>query len=389
MKILFVAEKYPPTVGGGETHLHQLAEGLAARGHDVTVLTERTAAVDMQGYRSGAVTVKEVTGLEAACARFDCKEALSALHAGFSEDTYDVVHVINYVPALLTSLIREAVPGRLVVSLFETLIPGSRVFDLWGEWGIESALRQGLTASLRPDLHICGSQNYDDWIREAGFTEPSAVVTFGTPLEEFSPTPEQREKVRARLGLEDRKVLFIPARPVPRKRIEDAMSALARVVEVVPEATLLLTAPTGRSNSVYVEKLEQHARDLQLDGHVMWLEGLGWQDMPDLYAACDAVVMPSAHESWGIALTEAMASRRPVVTTDIKGHWEVVDDERTGLLFQPQDVDTLSRAMTRVLTEDVSDMVARAFDEAHARFSIEACVGGHERAYESLMEAGA
>jgi glycosyltransferase involved in cell wall biosynthesis len=386
MKILFVAEKYPPTVGGGETHLHQLAEGLAARGHDVTVLTEPTDQADPHGYRSGTVRIREVTGLAAACERFDCKDAVTALHAAFTQDRYDVVHVINYVPAILTSLLRPVVPGRLVVSLFETLIPGTRVFDLWKEWGVEASLRQGLSATLRPDLHVCGSQNYEDWVREAGFTEPSVVVTFGTDLTAFAPTDEQRAATRADLGLDGRQVLFIPARPVPRKRIEDAITALARILPSVPDACLLLTAPTGRSNQAYCTELDRLTHSHGLDDHVTWVEGLGWQDMPALYAACDAVVMPSAHESWGIALTEAMASRRPVVTTDIKGHWEVVDDERTALLYQPGDVDTLAKALTRVLTDDVSDMVERAHQEALARFSVEACVLGHERAYDQVRD---
>jgi hypothetical protein len=41
VKILLAAEKYPPVVGGGETHVHRLAECLAARGHELTVVTRR------------------------------------------------------------------------------------------------------------------------------------------------------------------------------------------------------------------------------------------------------------------------------------------------------------------------------------------------------------
>jgi glycosyltransferase involved in cell wall biosynthesis len=388
MKIQFIAEKYPPVVGGGETHLHQIAEGLAHRGHDVTVVTESVPDTpEARAYRRGQVSVQEISGLAAACQRFDCQQALPSLLAELTRDEFDIVHVINYVPALLISLIRSQVSGRLVVSLFETLVPGTRVFDLWRDWPLELALQHGLTANLRPDLHLCGSLTYQSWVRDAGFTERSVVVPFGTPLESFTGDASARQAWREAHGLDDAAIVLVPARPVPRKRFEDAIAAVATVRRSLPNVRLVLTAPTGRSNPEYVSYLEKVTEDLGMAESVHWVHALAWQDMPRLYAAADAVVLPSSHESWGIALTEGMASRRPVITTDIEGHWEVVSHERTGLLYPPLDVDALAAALLRVLTTDVSDMVERAHAEAVTRFSIEACVEGHERAYASLLAA--
>jgi glycosyltransferase involved in cell wall biosynthesis len=388
MKIQFVAEKYPPVVGGGETHLHQIAEGLAARGHDVTVVTEKVPdTAEARAYRGGRVNVREITGLTAACQRFDCQEALPNLIAEFDRDEPDIVHVINYVPALLTSLIRPKVPGHLVVSLFETLVPGTRVFDLWSNWELELTLQHGLAANLRPDLHLCGSGTYQSWIRDAGFTEPSVVVPFGTELEHFTGDAAQRDTWRKTHGLEDATIVLVPARPVPRKRFEDVITALMQVRRTVPNACAVLTAPAGRSNLEYIARLRTVTEDLGMTDAVHWVTDLTWQDMPQLYAAADAVVMPASHESWGIALTEGMASRRPVITTDIEGHWEVVSHERTGLLYPPTDVDALAAALIRVFTTDVSGMVERAYTEAVSRFSVDACVAGHERAYTDLLAA--
>ncbi|KOG58355.1 hypothetical protein ADK38_42870, partial [Streptomyces varsoviensis] len=187
MRILLIAEKYPPVVGGGETHVHQLAEGLAERGNEVTVLTEAVpSGPERDRYRTGKVTVREITGLVAACQRLDCKDAVEALHAEVANTEADVVHVFNYVPALLLSWLRPAVTTKLAVSLFETFVPGVRVFDLWSNWELERALQRGLVAGLHPDLHICGSQAYQRWLREAGFTEPAQVVEFGTDLSVFT-----------------------------------------------------------------------------------------------------------------------------------------------------------------------------------------------------------
>lgn len=388
MKILFIAEKYPPVVGGGETHLHQIAEGLAGRGHDVTLVTEAVPpGPESRTYRQGRVRVREISGFAAACQQFDCKDALENLLAEFAGTPSDIVHVINYVPALLTSLLRPQVPGKLVVSLFETLVPGVRVFDLWRNWDLELTLQHGLAANLRPDLHLCGSGTYQSWVRDAGFTEPSVVVPFGTELEHFTGDPALRVAWRKAHGLTDAAIVLVPARPVPRKRLEDAIAAVAKVRQSLPQACLVLTTPVGRSNDAYVADLRKFTNDIGMTDAVRWVSGLSWQDMPALYAAADAVVLPSSHESWGIALTEGMASRRPVITTDIEGHWEVVSHERTGLLYPPLDTSALAAALTRVLTTDVSDMVERAYDEAMTRFSVAACVAGHEQAYQALLSA--
>ncbi|MEI5100652.1 glycosyltransferase family 4 protein [Streptomyces sp. PmtG] len=386
MRISLIAEKYPPVVGGGETHVHQLAEGLALAGHDVTVVTEAApAGAERDLYRTGKVTVTEVTGLVDACQRLDCKDAVEQLHAELTGTDADIVHVFNYVPALLTSWLRPSVRGKLVVSLFETFVPGVRVFDLWANYPLERALQRGLVDNLRPDLLLCGSRAYERWYREAGFTEPATVVEFGTDLTAFGSLPEARARWRAEHGLDDEPVFLVPARPVPRKRIEDAIAALAALRATHPEARLVLTAPTGRSNSGYVDGLVQQAEDLGVERHVIWEEGLSWQDMPALYAASDAVVLPSSHEGWGIALNEAMASGRPVITTDVEGHDEVVTHERTGLLYRPGDVAALAEAMRTVLDTDTTALVERARAEALDRFSIDAVVRNHIRAYASLL----
>ncbi|KOV35579.1 hypothetical protein ADK60_08940 [Streptomyces sp. XY431] len=388
MKILLVAEKYPPIVGGGETHLHQLAEGLAARGHEVTVVTETVPpGPERDAYRTGAVRVVEVDGLIDACQRLDGKQAVASLYREFTASDADVVHVFNYVPALLTTWLRSAVRGRLVVSLFETHMPGIRVFDLWGDYDLERTLQRSLVDNLRADLMVAGSQAYRRWALDAGFEDRDIhVVEFGTDLGRFTEDAEGRAAWRARHGVADGDTVFlVPARPVPRKCIEDAVAALAVVAKSHPGARLVLTAPTARSNDAYVDGLRDQAERLGVADRIIWEYGLAWQDMPGLFAAADAVVLPSSHEGFGIALVEGMAARRPVITSDVEGHDEVIDDGRTGFRYPPQDVAALAGRMTTVIEQDMRQLVDEARAEARRRFSSEAVVAGHERAYEAAL----
>ncbi|MFI1885951.1 glycosyltransferase family 4 protein [Streptomyces jumonjinensis] len=384
MKILLVAEKYPPIVGGGETHLHQLAEGLVARGHDVTVATEAVPdSPERNLYREGPVRIFEVTGLMDACQRLDAKAAVASLHSVFTTTDADIVHLFNYVPALLASWLRPTIHARLAVSLFETHMPGQRVFDLWGDYPLERALQRGLVDNLRADVMVCGSRAYRRWALDAGFTDQNIhVVEFGTDLDRFREDGAARTRWRTSRGVADDVTVFlVPARPVPRKCIEDAVVALARVVARHPRTRLVLTTPTGRTLDPYAEKLRALADELGVADRVIWEQGLSWHDMPALYSAADAVVLPSSHEGFGIALVEGMASGRPVITSDVEGHDEVIEHERTGFLYPPRDIEALAQCMERVVTSNLEHLVTTARTEAVHRFSSTAVAAGHERAY--------
>ena len=75
----------------------------------------------------------------------------------------------------------------------------------------------------------------------------------------------------------------------------------------------------------------------------------GFQSDPTpYYAAADCVVLPSYHEGMSNVLLEAAATGRPVITSDIPGCREAVEDGKTGLLCKAQDCVSLYEQMARM-----------------------------------------
>lgn len=75
----------------------------------------------------------------------------------------------------------------------------------------------------------------------------------------------------------------------------------------------------------------------------------GFQSDPaPYYAAADCVVLPSYHEGMSNVLLEAAATGRPVITSDIPGCREAVEDGKTGLLCKAQDCVSLYEQMARM-----------------------------------------
>lgn len=93
------------------------------------------------------------------------------------------------------------------------------------------------------------------------------------------------------------------------------------------------------------------------------------QDPRPYYAAADCVVLPSYHEGMSNVLLEAAATGRPVITSDIPGCREAVEDGKTGFLCRARDADSLYEQMSRMARASLEERQAmsRAGREKMAR----------------------
>ena len=120
------------------------------------------------------------------------------------------------------------------------------------------------------------------------------------------------------------------------------------------------------------DALERHIHEVGADD---WISLPGRVDeaaLIDLYRHAWVLASASAHEGWGMTVTEAAACATPAVATRIAGHSDAVVHERTGLLVD--DASQLGAAIERVLTDDALPRVALG-RRAHVRPPVH--VGGH------------
>ena len=118
-----------------------------------------------------------------------------------------------------------------------------------------------------------------------------------------------------------------------------------------------LFAAAKRMKKEYGDKVEFHivgsfeeaykpVMDELVDAGIVQYHGYQ-ADMKPFYAMASCVVLPSYHEGMSNVLLEAAASGRPLITSDIPGCREAVEDGVSGYLCKPQDVDGLCAAMQR------------------------------------------
>jgi glycosyltransferase involved in cell wall biosynthesis len=210
--------------------------------------------------------------------------------------------------------------------------------------------------------------------------ERTTVIHNGIDTTVFRPgTPEERAHARSEMGATGDEVLALcVARMTPQKGHAVLLDALG----ILGPSRRVRAAFAGDGDLRPV--LEARARELGVAERVRFL-GVR-SDVPELMRGADVVVLPSLHEGFGLALAEAMASGLPVVASDTGPVPEIVEHDRSGILFPPGDARALSVALDRLMESEGerAAMGGRGRARAMAEFSFETMIGRLEALYERL-----
>jgi glycosyltransferase involved in cell wall biosynthesis len=170
-----------------------------------------------------------------------------------------------------------------------------------------------------------------------------AVIRLGLDL-------DSRVSAPSGAGSELRAALDIPAdafvvgwlgRMTEIKRADDLLRAFA----AIPDESHLVLVGDGPLRSA----LEQLAAELGIGARVHFA---GFRDdVGAVYAACDVIALTSSNEGTPVTVIEALAAGVPVVSTNVGGVADIVDDGRTGLLAPPADVDGIASQLRRLAAD--------------------------------------
>jgi glycosyltransferase involved in cell wall biosynthesis len=114
------------------------------------------------------------------------------------------------------------------------------------------------------------------------------------------------------------------------------------------------------------------------------------QDIGKAMAACDVFVQPSLEESFGLAAAEAMCCGVALVASAVGGLCELVEDGRSGLLFEPGNADALAEQVSRVLDDPAEGAAlgGRGRERILAFFDVERMKYDYMALYSSLAGSG-
>jgi glycosyltransferase involved in cell wall biosynthesis len=210
------------------------------------------------------------------------------------------------------------------------------------------------------------------------------LIWNGAPLDEFAPVRRERAlAVRRELGLpDDALVVGTIGRLNAQKGHRFLLEAASILLPRQPRARLLVAG-----DGDLMGELRSQAAALGIADRVVFAGHR--TDVPGLLGALDVFCISSLYEGTPLALFEAMAAGKAIVSTSVDGCREVLEDGVTGVLVAPADAAALADGLDRVLGDaSLRATLGRQALAASRRYDVRTCVEEMQAFYEELLGGG-
>jgi len=371
MQVCQIHKYYHPHVGGIEGHVQRLAEGLAARGGSVRVLTSTPRGVG-GSERINGVAVRRTGSLG---------EALSVplaptfpLWTRSDASGVDVAHVHLPDPlAVVSYLLADPDTDHLVATYHSDIVRQTTALRFYGPVLERFLNRTDRIITTSPRLR-------DNSAFLADHREKCTVVPLGIDADKFGSHDGPHLDVP---GDDEEPVVLFVGRLIYYKGVEYLVEAIGDV-----DARLVVVG-----DGELRPALERQAEDLDVADRVFFLGGVGSDELHSLYEQADVFALPSCapSEAFGIVQLEAMAYETPVVNTDLPtGVPWVSQDGETGLTVDPEAPGQLADAIA-TLVDDAKkrhEFGRNGRARVEAEFTTEKAVSRVRAVYDELGAGG-
>ncbi len=318
-------------IGGAETVALELAGALKGRGYYVSVASVRGGGGRRDKFARAATVVHD----ELAANRFDLRAAFRIARIIRRERIESVIIVDTLRNGMLFTALGSLLSGRNVrIICWCHSVPG-------GQAGrFVRRLRWYRSVGLLDEV-VCVSDFQRREIISAGLKPDGVSVIpngvdlslFANPAETSLPLPK------------DKHIIVQVANVVPDKDFQTLIEAAARLAKRRDDFHLVLIGEGTDGPEI--------ARAIKQAGADEFITPMGKrEDVPEILASTDMLVLSTKTESFGIAVLEGMAAGLPVVVSDVPALREVFTHESEGLKVPPGDADALAGAIERLLDDE-------------------------------------
>lgn len=347
LRVLHVMES---TIGGTRRHLRDVAAVQARAGHQVHVVAAALRMPEVRGdfeqLRELGIDVRELPMVRSIQPAVDARH-LGQLRRILREVRPDVVHTHSSKAGVLGRMASRSTGIGVRIHTPHTF---AFLFDAMFS-NAKRRLFRSIEGFLGKQTHrlIAVSQSEAETIGKSGVVHPDCVRVVPNGVDPTGFTG--RDPVsRTSLGVPEGAPLLAVIGLLNVAKGQDV--ALHALSKNPARDTHLLIVGHGEER----ETLESLCAELGLTGRVHFL---GWRDdVPEILASCDALLLPSRWEGMPYIVLEAMAASLPVIATRVDGAVELVVEGETGFLAGVGEPEELAGAIGRFLACSVEDRKA-------------------------------
>ena len=338
MKILYLSEMLGP-------HDYRFLSSNIDHGYDITLLAYRDS-LEQAGMEARLYDVRSLKGLKIIHRPGLAKNTV----LNFLARRNDIRTIINDIkPDVLHA-------GWIQTSGFLAALSGFHPYLLmpWGSDIIhfsKNSLRNAAVtrfAVKNADM-ITVDCEYEKRILVDGLGYPAdrvVVMPWDTDLKVFNKN-NRDPGLKARLGLEGKKVLLMMRIFRPEYGIEDFVRSLRSVKAENPDAMVLMLG-----YGPIEDDLKKLARDMEIDDRIIWTGYVPQHEVVKYINVSDIYVSTSLRDGSSSSLLESMACGLPAVVSDIPGNTEWIGDGVNGVVVRRGDPDSIARGLNKLLKDD-------------------------------------
>jgi glycosyltransferase involved in cell wall biosynthesis len=392
MRIVHVTPFYYPIIGGGQSHIKELSERLARRGHDVTVFTQNCPdghstldrALLPENEVLNGVAVRRFIPLHFPRKLLRIRGSgflLRTIHSDYLSMWAEGPHLprliaetVRYQPDLV-SVVNWFLPAipyhiRLAKTIARFALVAIPLFHTEESWAHRRVQRRTLRHC---DAVLVNTEHEGRFVKTlVPGTSEMHVVGVGVDPAEFA---ELRGRdIRARYGLGDLPVVGFVGKMISHKGVGLLAQAMKLVWRSNERVRLVLAGPLAvseaerRTGERLLGSLSAEERS-----RVIHIGSFADEDKPSIFDAFDIFAMPSVGESFGIAYLEAWMCKKPVIGLRIGATQCVIREGVDGLLADPGNPTALAAAIIDLLRDPGKrhSMGVAGYHKTLARFTWE------------------
>ncbi len=321
--------QFPPHIGGVSVHVHALSKELVRRGHQVYVITyPHSQLKDIDGIHVIGTKGINIPGIRGLLFKRNAKKELEKL---LKKEKIDIIHGHYLFPAGAAAV---EVGSKHKIKTYVTA-HGSDMFNMYKN---KSFMRSTIKKVLKKaDVILTVSDAIKKEILKTnidGLENKIIIHHNSVDINKFSPNNKPV------IDKHNKPIVLFVGNLVKAKNVD-------LLLESKKQSTFdyeLVIVGDGKLRNKLENKVKnENISDVTFMG--------ARNDVENIIPACDVLVLPSFHESFGLVLLEALACGKPVIGSDVGGISEIITDD-VGLLINPIDPTSLTNAIDKILNDD-------------------------------------
>ncbi|MEJ2126366.1 MAG: glycosyltransferase family 4 protein [Candidatus Bathyarchaeota archaeon] len=352
----FVTPEYFPISGGTGAYVFYLSHFLQQMGHNVHVVARDKQ--DSEGIVNG-IKVHYIRGVGNALTRYwkFARSASKKIKELNEEIGFDIIHAnLPLVPSFaipkdsakaVVCAVHSTWKGEAIVTKNDNpkeLNPNEKAMLRFN-----SILRSYEKKLMnRSDALIAVSKYTVNELTDLyGIsTDKIHVIYNGVDIQKFKPRQNKTE-LREQFGLEpNKKIVLFVGRLYHRKGLELLLRSIPPVLEQFSNVTFVISGTGFKEKE---ESLKNIAKELNIENDVKFLGYVADEKLPELYSTADIFVLPAIYENFPFAILEAQSTALPVISTNVGGIPEFLENEKNGFLIEPGDEPMLTQKLLALL----------------------------------------